>query len=169
MSVRTNAPISASGAPQGVVTFLFTDIEGSTRRWESDPDVMKTALEAHDEVLRGAIEGHDGRVFKHTGDGVCSAFASPAAAVGAAVAAQLALELPVRMGIATGAATISHFADNPFSRVAYPEITTTITQLREVLGGDTYKALAAKGADMTNAAMAAYALEQIDRARAELQ
>ena len=44
-------------APSGVVTFLFTDVEGSTRRWETDADLMRKALVAHDEVLRAAIEG----------------------------------------------------------------------------------------------------------------
>jgi predicted ATPase len=89
-----------------VVTFLFTDVEGSTRRWEADADEMRIALAAHDEVLRGAIEGHGGWLFKHTGDGVCAAFASPGSAVDAAVAAQLELELPVRMGLATGEAEL---------------------------------------------------------------
>jgi predicted ATPase len=89
-----------------VVTFLFTDVEGSTRRWEADAEGMRIALAAHDEVLRGAIEAHGGWLFKHTGDGVCAAFASPRAAVDAAVAAQRALELPVRMGIATGEAEL---------------------------------------------------------------
>jgi predicted ATPase len=86
------------------VTFLFTDIEGSTRRWEADPDNMRVALAAHDEVLRSAIAAHGGWLFKHTGDGVCAAFSSARAAIGAAVAAQRLLELPVRMGIATGEA-----------------------------------------------------------------
>jgi class 3 adenylate cyclase len=94
----------AAAAPSGVVTFLFTDVEGSTRRWEADADEMRIALAAHDEVLRGAIEGHGGWLFKHTGDGVCAAFASPRSAADAAVAAQLQLELPVRMGLATGEA-----------------------------------------------------------------
>jgi class 3 adenylate cyclase len=67
-----------------VVTFLFTNIEGSTRRWESDADAMRAALLAHDEVLRTAIEAHDGFLFSHTGDGVVAAFASPKAAVNAA-------------------------------------------------------------------------------------
>jgi predicted ATPase/class 3 adenylate cyclase len=92
--------------PVGVVTFLFTDVEGSTRRWEADAEVMRVALAAHDEVLRAAIEGHGGWLFKHTGDGVCAAFASPRSAVDAAVAAQRELELPVRMGIATGEAEL---------------------------------------------------------------
>ena len=96
----------AAAAPSGVVTFLFTDVEGSTRRWEADADGMRAALAAHDEVLRAAIEAHGGLLFKHTGDGVCAAFASPRSAVDAAVAAQRALELPVRMGIATGEAEL---------------------------------------------------------------
>jgi predicted ATPase len=88
------------------VTFLFTDVEGSTRRWESDADKMRGALAAHDEVLRSAIETHGGFVFKHTGDGICAAFTSPRSAVDAAVAAQRQLELPVRMGLATGEAEL---------------------------------------------------------------
>src|SRR5882757_8049964 len=67
---------------------------------------MRAALAAHDDVLRAAIEAHGGWLFKHTGDGVCAAFASPRCAVDAAVAAQRALELPVRMGIATGEAEL---------------------------------------------------------------
>ena len=94
-------------APSGVVTFLFTDVEGSTRRWEADANGMRVALAAHDEVLRAAIEAHGGFMFKHTGDGVCAAFSSPRAAVDAAVAAQRKLELPVRMGLATGEAELA--------------------------------------------------------------
>src|SRR6185437_10476351 len=93
-------------APGGVVTFLFTDVEGSTRRWEADADGMRAALAAHDEALRTAIQTHGGWLFKHTGDGVCAAFASPKSAVDAAVAAQRALKLPVRMGLATGEAQL---------------------------------------------------------------
>src|SRR5262245_35401814 len=93
-------------APSGVVTFLFTDIEGSTRRWEADAGALRGALLSHDEVLSTAIEQHGGYVFSHTGDGVVAAFASPRSAVDAAVAAQRALELPVRMGIATGEAEL---------------------------------------------------------------
>src|SRR5690348_17161594 len=93
-------------APSGVVTFLFTDVEGSTRRWEADANAMRAALVAHDEALRNAIEAHGGFLFKHTGDGVCAAFSSPKSAVDAAVEAQRALELPVRMGIATGEAEL---------------------------------------------------------------
>ena len=96
----------AAVGPSGVVTFLFTDVEGSTRRWEADADAMRVALAAHDAALRRAIEAHGGWLFKHTGDGVCAAFASPKSAVDAAVAAQRALELPVRMGLATGEAEL---------------------------------------------------------------
>ncbi|GFG49223.1 adenylate/guanylate cyclase domain-containing protein [Mycolicibacterium agri] len=88
------------------MTFLFTDIEGSTRRWESDADGMRLALADHDDVLRAAIQAHQGFLFKHTGDGVVAAFASPKAAVDTAVEAQRKLQLPVRMGIATGEAAL---------------------------------------------------------------
>jgi class 3 adenylate cyclase len=71
--------------PSGTVTFLFTDIEGSTRRWEADSDGMRVALAAHDGVLRSTIESHGGWLFKHTGDAVCAAFGSARAAIDAAV------------------------------------------------------------------------------------
>jgi class 3 adenylate cyclase len=97
---------AAAAAPSGVVTFLFTDVEGSTRRWEADADGMRAALATHDAVLGAAIDGHGGFLFKHTGDGVCAAFSSPSSAVDAAVDGQRELELPVRMGIATGEAEL---------------------------------------------------------------
>ncbi len=92
--------------PSGTVTFLFTDIEGSTKRWEADPDAMRVELAAHDEVLRAAIEAQGGWLFKHTGDGVIAAFQSARAAVDAAIGAQRGLGLPVRMGIASGEAEL---------------------------------------------------------------
>ncbi|MDT5108111.1 MAG: hypothetical protein QOE20_1, partial [Mycobacterium sp.] len=110
-----NVQVGESAKPSGVVTFLFTDVEGSTRRWEADPELMRSALEAHDAVLREAIEKYKGWLFKHTGDGVCAVFGSPRSAVDAAVAAQRVLELPVRMGIATGEA--EHRAGDYFGPV----------------------------------------------------
>jgi class 3 adenylate cyclase len=86
------------------VTFLFTDIEGSTRRWEANTAAMRAAPLEHDEVLRSSIEVYDGYLFSHTGDGVAAAFASPRSAVDAAVAAQRRVEL--RMGIGTGEAEL---------------------------------------------------------------
>ena len=88
------------------MTFLFTDIEGSTRRWEADPEAMRAALAAHDECCARRSTAHGGWLFKHTGDGVCAAFAparrraSTAAVAGAAAGSAL----PVRMGVATGEA-----------------------------------------------------------------
>jgi predicted ATPase/class 3 adenylate cyclase len=90
--------------PSGTVTFLFTDIEGSTRRWEADSRLMSSSLAAHDEVLQSTVAELGGWVFKHTGDGVCAAFGSPGAAIEAAVRAQRRLLLSVRMGVATGEA-----------------------------------------------------------------
>jgi len=86
------------------VTFLFTDIESSTQRWHDDRDGMAVALAEHDALLTRVVEAHDGRVFKHTGDGVCAVFESAGQAVAAASEAQRLLQLPVRMGIHTGEA-----------------------------------------------------------------
>ena len=93
--------------PSGTVTFLFTDIEGSTRLWEADPEAMRVGLAEHDEVLRSAVEGRGGWLFKHTGDGGCAAFGSAAHTVAAAVDAQRRLGLPVRMGVGSGTAELS--------------------------------------------------------------
>jgi predicted ATPase/class 3 adenylate cyclase len=98
--------VSTGGPPSGVVTFLFTDIEGSTRRWEADAEAMRAALSKHDQVLQTAIESHDGFLFSHTGDGAVAAFSSPRSAVDAAIDAQRELQLPVRMGLATGEAEL---------------------------------------------------------------
>jgi class 3 adenylate cyclase len=103
-----SAGVSADPAvpPSGVLTFLFTDVEGSTRLWEADADGMRAALAVHDKVLRTAVEAYDGFLFSHTGDGFVAAFASPMSAVNAAIDAQRELQLPVRMGLATGEAEL---------------------------------------------------------------
>jgi class 3 adenylate cyclase len=101
--------------PAGTVTFMFTDLEGSTRLWELHPDAMQGALARHDDALRSSVEGHGGHVVKMQGDGVHAVFATADAAIIAAVAAQRALSderwevtgpLRVRIGIHTGTATL---------------------------------------------------------------
>jgi len=82
----------------GTVTFLFTDIEGSTRLWEEQPDRMRHALAAHDALARKAIEGHHGEVVKTTGDGVHAAFDDAADAIAATVDLQKALADPAATG-----------------------------------------------------------------------
>ena len=74
--------------PTGTVTFLFSDIEGSTRRWQDEPEAMRALLVEHDAILRDVIDKHRGHVFKHTGDGVAAVFPSASDAVDAAVDAQ---------------------------------------------------------------------------------
>ena len=99
--------------PSGTVTFLFTDIEGSTRKWEEHDAAMPAALEKHDRILRKAIELGDGYVFSTAGDAFAAAFTDPSAALAAAVSAQQALDsaewgdlgsLRVRMALHTGVA-----------------------------------------------------------------
>jgi class 3 adenylate cyclase/predicted ATPase len=77
--------------PSGTVTFLFTDVEGSTRLWDAFPDDMREALRAHDEVITAAAIRRGGVVVKHTGDGLFVAFDSATEATQAAVAAQRGL------------------------------------------------------------------------------
>ena len=77
--------------PTGTVTFLFTDVEGSTKLWERNPSVMQKALSRHDEILRSAIEANGGYVFKTVGDAFCAAFPAAPDALDAALVAQRAL------------------------------------------------------------------------------
>ncbi|MCJ7438733.1 MAG: adenylate/guanylate cyclase domain-containing protein [Acidimicrobiia bacterium] len=102
-----------SDLPTGTVTFLFTDLEGSTRLWEEHPEAMKGALASHDELLRELVRENGGHVVKSTGDGMHAAFETAHDAVAAASGAQSALAarawgatgpLRVRMGIHTGEA-----------------------------------------------------------------
>jgi len=86
MSTPGTAP-----APTTIVTFLFTDIEGSTERWEKHREAMAVALERHDACLRGPIEAHGGTVFKTIGDAFQAAFPNPVDALLAAITAQRAL------------------------------------------------------------------------------
>jgi class 3 adenylate cyclase len=71
--------------PTGTVTFLFTDIEGSTQLWEEHPDAMRLVLARHDALLRQAIQQHSGHTFKTGGDAFCVAFARPADALADAI------------------------------------------------------------------------------------
>jgi class 3 adenylate cyclase len=97
----------------GTLTFLFTDVEGSTFLWERNPKAMSEALVRHEEILRTAIEAYDGYVFKTVGDAFYAAFPTAPKAVSAALDAQRALHhaeweetgpLRVRMALHTGAA-----------------------------------------------------------------
>jgi class 3 adenylate cyclase len=74
-----------------MVTFVFTDIEGSTLRWDRDRSAMHTALRMHDATMRAAIAAHAGHVFKTVGDAFCVAFSLPEDAIRAMVDAQRAL------------------------------------------------------------------------------
>jgi predicted ATPase/class 3 adenylate cyclase len=127
--------IPASSMPTGTVTFLFTDIQGSTRLWENEPEAMRGSLARHDLLLRQAILASGGSVFKTIGDAFCAAFATATDAIAAAVRAQQALSaepwgqersdarrvpLRVRMAIHSGAAEErdSDYFGPPLNRVA---------------------------------------------------
>ena len=115
--------------PTGTVTFLFTDIEGSTKLWEAQPGAMQIALARHDALLRQDIENNNGIVFKTIGDAFCAAFTTAPEALSAALAAQQALHakvwpsalsVRVRMALHTGTAELrdNDYFGQPLNRVA---------------------------------------------------
>jgi predicted ATPase/class 3 adenylate cyclase len=115
--------------PTGTVTFLFTDIEGSTKLWEHNAPAMQAALARHDQILREAIEEHGGYVFKTVGDAFCCAFPTASDALEAALEAQHRLlseaweeagPLRVRMALHMGAAEErdGDYFGPPLNRVA---------------------------------------------------
>ena len=98
--------------PTGTVTFLFSDIEGSTRLWETRHSAMQAAVARHDELMRQAIAARGGHVFKTVGDAFCAAFSTAPQALLAGLSAQQALHaepwpeaipIRVRMALHTGA------------------------------------------------------------------
>ena len=104
--------------PTAVTTFLFTDIEGSSRLWEQEPEQMRAALASHDACARGAVADHRGRVVKMTGDGMHAVFDDPLDAVEAAVQLQHSLQVPqegvalrIRCGLHAG---VSERRDNDY-------------------------------------------------------
>jgi predicted ATPase/class 3 adenylate cyclase len=116
-------------SPTGTITFLFTDIEESTRHWDEQPEAMKAALARHDAILRSSIEAHGGHVFKTVGDAFYAAFPVASEGLKAAVKAQHALAaeswgetgpLRVRMALHTGSAQQreNDYFGPPLNRVA---------------------------------------------------
>src|ERR1700758_2225674 len=110
--------------PADAVTFLFTDLEGSTRLWEEAPERMRPAMAQHDALLRDAVRRHRGTVVKMTGDGGHAAFADPVGALGASIERQQALvdaeaahgvPLRVRCGVHLG---VDEYRDQDFFGVA---------------------------------------------------
>jgi LuxR family maltose regulon positive regulatory protein len=123
------ARLTGAALPEGTLTFLFTDIEGSTRLWQQHPQAMPQALARHDAILRQTITAHRGVVFKTVGDGVYAVFARAIDALAAALAAQRDLEaadwgelgsLRVRMALHTGAAELrdGDYYGGPLNRLA---------------------------------------------------
>ena len=120
--------MTSNSAPE-TLTFVFTDLEASTRLWERFPDAMKTAMERHDTILRDAVEVANGRVVKIMGDGLMAVFSSASDGVKACLEAQRALQdeawgepglLRVRMGMHAGEAETraGDFYGPPVNRAA---------------------------------------------------
>ena len=123
--------------PSGTVTFLFTDIEGSTKLAQAHPDKMPALLARHHEILKQSIEAQNGHVFQIIGDAFCAAFHTAPEAFNAALAAQQALvcepwepaPIQVRMGLHTGAAQAGAIEDKAGGYVGY----LTLTRVQRVM------------------------------------
>ncbi|MBV8149788.1 MAG: adenylate/guanylate cyclase domain-containing protein, partial [Candidatus Eremiobacteraeota bacterium] len=114
MATRAKSRAPSAARPTGTVTFMFSDIEGSTARWEQNRDAMAAALARHDALLRPSIEAHGGYVFKTMGDAFCATFAHAKEAIASALDAQRALAaedfsavegIRVRMALHAGEST----------------------------------------------------------------
>ena len=132
--IHSTRPIGQTGQalPSGTVTFLFTDIEGSTKLAQQYPDAMPALLARHDELLRKAFEAHHGFVFRVVGDSFSVAFHTASDALNAALDAQRLLQnelwmpapVKVRMGIHTGTAQLE-FHGNESSYSGYATLALT--------------------------------------------
>src|SRR5678815_3164542 len=129
----------SSNFPSGTVTFLFTDIEDSTKLWEQHPRQMLVAHARHNQIVREAVESSNGYVFQVIGDAFCTAFHTAGDAVRAAVKCQIDLQsekwesapIKVRMGIHTGKAEIQ-VSDGSYSgymTVSYTHLTLPTSDL----------------------------------------
>ncbi|HEY2301678.1 MAG TPA: BTAD domain-containing putative transcriptional regulator [Acidimicrobiales bacterium] len=130
-TLSTTTPGSERPLPSGVVTFLMTDVVGSTRLWETAPAAMREALARHDELMKMAVESHDGVLLRERGEGdsTFSVFQRATDAAAAALSAQLSLTdepwppecvISVRMAMHTGEASErdGDYYGRPVNRVA---------------------------------------------------
>ena len=139
-AVREGAHMSAipqretpGSLPTGTVTFVFTDIEGSARRWDRDRAAMEQAVRRHDELVRTAIVEHGGHIFKTMGDEFCAAFTRPEDAIAAIL-------------------------EREFTETTTHDRLTTL--LREGLSPDELARLTARGAGLEPGAAIALALQE---------
>jgi predicted ATPase/class 3 adenylate cyclase len=164
--------------PSDTVTFVLSDIEGSTRHWERDEVGMRQALARHDAIIRSAIEAHAGHVVKHTGDGLMAVFASARDAITAAVAAQRALQsadwgelaLLVRMAVHSGEA---HERDGDYFGPTLNRVARLLAAAhgRQILVSSAASALAPEGLDRSIVLVdvGEHRLRDLDRAERVLQ
>lgn len=132
--------------PTGTVTFLFSDIEGSTRLWEQSPEKMEPALESHDRIMRQAISDAGGYIFATGGDAFSAAFQRPTEAIRAALGAQRELntmsdgDVPIRVRMALNSGT-AHERDGDYFG---PALNRTARLLAASNGSQVLVGLAAK-------------------------
>ena len=147
-----------SAPPTGTVTFLFTDLEGSTRLLGGHPETYARAVARHHDLLERAVRARTGVVFETVGDAVYAAFARPTDAVAAAAHARGRDAAAVRLCAAAAALRGTAGERDPSS---FRELTEqVITELREALGEERFAAAWAEGRALSLDAAVALALEQ---------
>lgn len=159
----------------GAVTFLFTDIEGSTRRW-AESEGMGELLARHDEIVHSATTGHSGRIVKHTGDGVFAVFESAADAVVAAVRMQTALAdlavdaEPVRVRIGLHSGTAIERGDDLFGlEVSTAARIMSAAHGGQILASDPVRSLAASVEEVDFVSLGSHRLKDLAEPRALYQ
>ncbi len=119
---ESHSKVVMMAIPSGTVTFLFTDIEGSTRLWENHQHAMQDALKQHDQILKSTIETHNGYVFKTVGDAFCASFATASDALAAAIEIQQQVqtvvweETPIRIRMALHTGSVEEREGDYFGR-----------------------------------------------------
>ena len=147
--------MQVSNQPSGTVTFWFSDIEGSTQRWDHDASAMQAALRRHDAIVRAAIETHGGYVFKTIGDAFCAAFARAEDAAASALAAHRELsraDFSAVDGIRIRVALHTGVADERDGDYFGPAVNRVARLLSTTWGGQTV--LSAAAAELVRVALA---------------
>lgn len=157
---------SSEALPTGTLTFLFTDIEGSTQLWEKHPEAMKAALARHDSTLREAVESNGGHVIKKAGDGMLAVFETAGHGIAATLAAQRALskhtwdeiqpQALTLLGAAEALRVLANSAMTPVERVEYDAL---VAALRVKVSDDKFKQRWNAGRTMNMDQAVEYALE----------
>jgi hypothetical protein len=148
--------------PKGTLTFVFTDIEGSTKLWERDSSVMQVALARHDEILRSSIEERGGYVFKTVGDAFCAAFSTAPDALEAACQAGVKEDAERAARLWGAAQALHEMKGIPRDIDFLAEADARISAVRTGMGEEEWEETWRKGRAITLDEAVSYTLEEAE-------